>query len=90
MRSAYVEDVNPRFVFERDGWICQLCFQPVPQDIEVNDPWAPTIDHITPLGGLHGGTHEYANVQLAHRECNTRKRDQVGWTWTEAEGNKAA
>lgn len=86
MRDAFVEDVEDRFVFERDGWICQLCFQSVPDRVPVNDPWEATIDHIIPIG--RGGTHEYANVQLAHRECNSRKSD--GRSWTESQARKAA
>lgn len=86
--GTFVEDVDRWRVYERDSWTCQICNQPVPRGYVVPHPLAPTIDHITPLAS--GGTHEYANVQLAHFECNSRKSDRIGWTWTEAEGNKAA
>jgi hypothetical protein len=88
LKAAFIEDVEDRLVFERDGWVCQLCYQSVPDGVPVPDPWAATIDHIIPIA--KGGTHGYANVQLAHFECNWRKRDQVGWTWTEAEAREAA
>jgi len=31
----------------------------------------PTIDHVIPI--VHGGPDTKANVQLAHRKCNTDK-----------------
>jgi len=37
------------------------------------DALAATIDHIIPLS--QGGTNEKINVQLAHFECNWKKRD---------------
>jgi len=39
----------------------------------VPHPKAPTIDHIVPLA--QGGDDTRDNVQLAHFECNWRKRD---------------
>lgn len=39
-----------------------------------------TLDHIIPLAA--GGAHTYANVQLAHFLCNSRKSDgdaQLRW-----------
>jgi len=39
----------------------------------VPHPKAPTIDHVIPLS--KGGTHEPANVQLAHYYCNSIKAD---------------
>ena len=58
-------------VYERDGYSCQLCGRPVKMAATVPHPKAPTLDHIIPLAA--GGTHEYANVQLAHFICNSRK-----------------
>lgn len=34
----------------------------------------PSIDHIVPLS--QGGTHELANVQLAHYRCNLSKNNR--------------
>lgn len=39
----------------------------------VPHPKAPTIDHVLPLAA--GGDDVRANVQLAHFECNWKKRD---------------
>lgn len=51
-------------IAERDGWICQLCGEPVEKgDLE--------IDHITPVA--FGGTDSPTNLQASHRECNREK-----------------
>ena len=69
--GAYVEDVWRAKVYARDGYVCQLCRKPMKMSAEVPHPKAPTLDHVIPL--VHGGTHEYANVQAAHFICNSRK-----------------
>jgi len=33
----------------------------------------PSIDHVVPLS--RGGLHEWGNVKLAHRICNSIKKD---------------
>lgn len=79
-RGAFVEQVQRTKVYERDGWVCQLCRKPVRRDKVVPHPLAPTLDHIVPLAG--GGAHAYANVQLAHFMCNSAKSDrdaQLRW-----------
>ncbi len=38
-----------RFVYERDGWLCQICHDPVDGSlIGSRSQWRPSIDHITP------------------------------------------
>jgi 5-methylcytosine-specific restriction endonuclease McrA len=71
------EPVNPQRVFERDGWVCQLCHRKVPKDKRAPHPKSPTLDHIIPMS-LPGGDHVYTNVQLAHFICNARKGATVG------------
>ena len=71
--AAFVERVYRAKVYERDGWCCQLCGRKVNRNAVVPHPNAPTLDHILPLS--KGGTHEYANVQLAHFLCNSLKSD---------------
>lgn len=58
-------------IAERDGWICQLCHEPIDPD----DPWpskrSASMDHVIPL--VEGGAHDPDNVQLTHLSCNFLK-----------------
>lgn len=60
-------------VFERDGYCCRLCGDPLDLSADVPHPLAPVIDHIVPLA--LGGEHAHYNVQAAHFMCNSEKRD---------------
>lgn len=62
-------------VFERDGWVCGLCDEPVPRDAVYPDPLSASLDHVVPLS--LGGAHSLENVQLAHLSCNVRKGARV-------------
>ncbi|WP_167488568.1 HNH endonuclease [Nocardia terpenica] len=66
-------------IYERDGWVCQLCFKPVDPGLDPKkDRMSASLDHIRPKS--KGGGDELENLQLAHRSCNSSKRD----TWAEA------
>jgi len=72
----YDSSVTRTKVFERDGYICQICGKPT----DLNDrewgtigPLFPTVDHIIALA--NGGSHTWDNVQCAHAICNSYKRD---------------
>ncbi len=77
MRRAYrfgngpVERIDPREIFERDGWICGICGKRVSQRYRAPHPLSASLDHIIPLA--RGGTHTRDNVQLAHFICNSYK-----------------
>ena len=73
-KEAWVEEVWRPVVFERDGWICQLCGDPVDPDARYPDDQCGSLDHIIPLAS--GGDHSYANTQLAHALCNSLKGDR--------------
>lgn len=62
-------------VFERDGWVCGLCDEPVSPDVLYPDPMSASLDHVVPLS--LGGAHSLENVQLAHWSCNVRKGARV-------------
>ena len=62
-------------VFERDGWVCGLCSEPVSPDVAYPDPLSASLDHVVPLS--LGGAHSLENVQLAHLSCNVRKGARV-------------
>lgn len=79
-RAAFVEDVSPIEIYERDGWRCQIpnCMfrsRLVARTKVVPDPKAPVLDHIVPLA--KGGKHERSNVQCAHFMCNSMKGDRA-------------
>lgn len=61
-------------VYERDGWVCQLCGGSIDRQASVRSRKA-TIDHIIPIA--KGGADAFDNVQAAHLGCNARKRDRV-------------
>jgi 5-methylcytosine-specific restriction endonuclease McrA len=73
-RGCVAELFEPREIFERDDWTCQLCGQPVPRDACFPHPLSASIDHIVPLS--RGGAHTKDNVQLAHLTCNCSARDK--------------
>lgn len=68
-------------LIERDNRICQLCGREVNESdyVYIGDTFIagndyPSIDHIKPLS--KGGVHQWNNVQLAHRLCNSIKCDK--------------
>lgn len=83
IKAAMVDrDITLAGLFRRDGGVCQLCGKPCRLDDYVIQrgqkqcgDWYPSIDHIIPLA--KGGRHSWENVQLAHRICNSRKRDSM-------------
>jgi endogenous inhibitor of DNA gyrase (YacG/DUF329 family) len=73
-RAVPVERFKDVEIYERDRWICQLCFKPTHRRYARSDLMSPTLDHIVPLG--LGGAHTRINVQLAHLICNSVKGDR--------------
>lgn len=67
------EKVSPQEIFQRDGWICQICGKKVNPKLKSPDPISASLDHIIPLS--KGGTHERKNLQLAHLICNIKKNN---------------
>lgn len=74
-RNLPADNIRPRDVYERDGWICQICYEPVDESVKWPDPMSPSLDHVIPLS--KGGHHVWENVSLAHLDCNVRKGDRV-------------
>lgn len=72
IRITNVERVSLVKVLKRDGWICQICGEPTPQELRgTRDPRAPEVDHIVPVA--KGGRHVYSNLQCACHQCNHKK-----------------
>lgn len=78
-QGLYVEKYTRIEIFERDKWVCQICFTPVDKKLrEQRCGPAPTIDHIIPTS--KGGPDCPDNVQLAHKSCNSRKYNTLAPT----------
>lgn len=71
LRAAFIESFDRAEIFERDGWICQLCLAPVDRSATFPDPASVSLDHIIPIA--RGGKHSRANSQTACLGCNVRK-----------------
>ena len=74
-RTTKIEPINEKIVFMRDGWVCQHCKKRADKRFKHPNPMCASLDHIIPLS--EGGTHTYANVQLAHLGCNSSKGNNV-------------
>jgi len=75
MRNAYIEQVDPSVVAKRDKYKCHICRKRVNMQLEYNDKYSATMDHLIPLS--LGGDHTYANMRLAHRTCNSSKGNRA-------------
>lgn len=73
--SEDVQDFKRIEVYERDGWICQLCKKVVNPQLSFPNPACASLDHVIPLS--RGGGHKTTNVQLAHLRCNTSRGNKV-------------
>lgn len=62
-------------VYERDGWTCGICREPVDRRLKHPDHMAASLDHIVPLS--RGGAHTVENCQCSHWICNSRKTDRL-------------
>ncbi|MFJ2779713.1 HNH endonuclease [Kitasatospora sp. NPDC087315] len=72
-QEGEIERLDPQAIFERDGWVCQICHTAVDPALSWPDMWCATLDHRVPVTA--GGDHTSDNVQLSHWMCNLRKGD---------------
>lgn len=76
-------DISIDRLIKRDGDKCYLCHEKINFDdyyinnsgIHIAGGKYPSIDHVIPIS--KGGTHTWDNVKIAHRHCNTIKRDDA-------------
>lgn len=66
-RAAFVEDVDPILIWERDEGVCGICGGSA-------DPKDWHLDHVIPLS--RGGLHSRGNVQVSHPRCNLSKHNK--------------
>lgn len=77
-KSQVAFKVSPkvrRSIYERDGWICQLCLLPVDETLHYLDNWAASLDHIIPQSHQLIPDHSPNALRLAHRWCNSARGD---------------
>lgn len=74
--------VSPRFrlsIYERDGWVCQLCGGGTAREYEPSNPLSPTLDHIVPRSLQDVPDDSESNLRLAHMMCNALRSNNVDW-----------
>lgn len=69
-QKATIEHFFPSEIYERDGWVCQLCHKKVNKRLKYPNLLSASLDHIVPLS--KGGEHSRKNVHLAHLICNMK------------------
>lgn len=67
-QAATIGPVELDRILARDGWVCHICG-------ELVAPGELSFDHIVPLA--KGGAHTESNLAVAHKACNSRKRDRL-------------
>lgn len=70
-RGGSTERFEAVEIYERDGWTCGICGQPVDPAVPFPDHMSASLDHVVPLAC--GGAHRRDNVQCSHWVCNSRK-----------------
>lgn len=73
------EGITLEKLIARDGTTCAICGLQTFYGGDCRSELYPSIDHIIPLA--KGGGHTWSNVQVAHRLCNSNKRDLIGTEW---------
>lgn len=69
--GADCENFRSEEVYDRDRWICGICFEHVDPSLRYPDPRSASLDHIVPLS--LGGGHTRKNTRCSHLECNVRR-----------------
>jgi 5-methylcytosine-specific restriction endonuclease McrA len=76
LREIPTESFNDIEIFERDGWICQLCNSPIDPTLRYPHRMSASLDHVIPLSHP-GSSHTRGNVQASHLNCNQRKHTNL-------------
>lgn len=70
IKSLPRENFRDREIFDRDGWICGICKEPVDRLLRHPDPFSVSLDHVIPLCAPQSPGHIRSNVQCSHLYCN--------------------
>lgn len=76
--SRWISFEDRRGIYDRDDWLCQICYEPVSSEYHMHDPWSPTLDHIIPRSA--GGPDDPENLRLCHLWCNSVRGDLSHYT----------
>jgi 5-methylcytosine-specific restriction endonuclease McrA len=80
-RGRFVISANVRAaIYQRDGWVCQLCNEPVDPLLPISHAWAATLDHIVCRSWTDAPDDSPSNLRLAHRWCNSVRSDERYYT----------
>lgn len=71
--SNYVKHAET--VFDRDGYMCQICDLTTLSATRPSDEMHPVLDHVDQV--RDGGSDEIDNLRTAHRWCNTAREHRV-------------
>lgn len=77
-RSFGLSWLDRMAIFARDGWVCQICLEPVDYSADSLSDWYPSVDHVVPRS--RGGSDEEQNLRTAHRWCNSVRGDLSFYT----------
>lgn len=83
INNNYHDNISIEVLADKDKNKCWLCGKAVDWNdyyhnkngVFIAGENYPSIDHVVALS--NGGTHTWDNVRLAHRKCNTKKRNNV-------------
>jgi 5-methylcytosine-specific restriction endonuclease McrA len=69
------EVFDPIEVYERDGWVCGICDEPVDRAAPFPEPLSVSLDHVKPVS--LGGSHTRDNTRCAHLRCNSKRGNRA-------------
>ena len=75
--GAFIKRAERLAIYERDGWTCQLCGNPVDPRAPRNSWGEATLDHIEPQTHALIPDHRPENLRMAHRGCNASRGNRV-------------
>ena len=68
IQFTQLEPIDPHDIYERDGWTCWICSEPINREARYPHPESVSLDHVRPLSW--GGTHTRDNLAASHLTCN--------------------
>lgn len=79
--AFYISQEERLAIYERDGWVCQLCMAPVDKALPTQHRMGATLDHIECQSWALIPDHSPGNLRLAHRLCNSLRGNDPEWEW---------